>query len=90
MFGNHRDMTLLLQKPFSGDGAERRREAVEAAFATFPAFRSWPARRVIRLRRPITASARVDLREDRHQTPEIEITDIVDRVGSGDAFAAVC
>jgi len=30
----------------------------------------------------------VDLREDRHQTPEIEITDIIDRVGSGDAFAA--
>jgi sugar/nucleoside kinase (ribokinase family) len=89
MFGNHRDMTLLLQKPFSGDGAERRREAVEAAFATFPGLQVMAST----ARHPITQthhrlSARVDLREDRHQTPEIEITDIVDRVGSGDAFAA--
>jgi len=89
MFGNHRDMTLLLQKPFSGDGAERRREAVEAAFATFPNLQVMAST----ARHPITQthhrlSARVDLREDRHQTPEIEITDIIDRVGSGDAFAA--
>ncbi|WDF74689.1 sugar kinase [Novosphingobium sp. KACC 22771] len=89
MFGNHRDMTLLLQKPFSGDGAERRREAVEAAFATFPNLQVMAST----ARHPITQthhrlSARVDLREDRHQTAEIEITDIVDRVGSGDAFAA--
>jgi len=33
-------------------------------------------------------SARVDLREDHHQTAEIDIPDIVDRIGSGDAFAA--
>ena len=89
MFGNHRDMTLLLQKPFSGDGAERRREAVEAAFATFPKLQVVAST----ARHPITQthhrlSARVDLREDRHQTPEIAITDIIDRVGSGDAFAA--
>lgn len=89
IFGNHRDMTLLLQKPFSGDGAERRREAVEAAFALFPRLEVMAST----ARHPITQthhrlSARVDLRQDRHQTAEIEITDIIDRVGSGDAFAA--
>lgn len=89
LFGNHRDMSLLLQKPFSGDGAERRREAVEAAFAAFPHLQVMAST----ARHPLTQThhrlaARVDLREDRHQTAEIDITDIIDRVGSGDAFAA--
>jgi 2-dehydro-3-deoxygluconokinase len=89
LFGNHRDMTLLLDKPFSGDGAERRREAVEAAFEAFPRL----AVMASTARHPLTQThhrlaARVDLREDRFQTQECEITDIIDRVGSGDAFAA--
>lgn len=36
LIGNHRDISLLLGKTFSGDGADRRREAAEAAFAAFP------------------------------------------------------
>jgi 2-dehydro-3-deoxygluconokinase len=89
LFGNHRDMTLLLDKPFSGDGAERRREAVEAAFATFPKLQVMAST----ARHPLTQThhrlaARADTRDDRFQTPEVEITDIIDRVGSGDAFAA--
>uniref|UniRef100_UPI003570BEFB PfkB family carbohydrate kinase n=1 Tax=Croceicoccus mobilis TaxID=1703339 RepID=UPI003570BEFB len=36
MIGNHRDISLLLGKTFSGDGADRRREASEAAFEAFP------------------------------------------------------
>ncbi|MBE7608471.1 sugar kinase, partial [Salmonella enterica subsp. enterica serovar 4:-:1,2] len=36
LFGNHRDISLLLGREFSGDGADRRREAAEAAFAAFP------------------------------------------------------
>lgn len=89
LFANHRDMQLLLDKPFSGDGAERRREAVEAAFDAFPRLKVMAST----ARHPLTQThhrlaARVDLREDRFQTPEVEITDIIDRVGSGDAFAA--
>ncbi|WP_068087384.1 sugar kinase [Novosphingobium rosa] len=89
LFGNHRDMTLLLGRPFSGDGAERRREAVEAAFDAFPNLQVMAST----ARHPLTQThhrlaARVDLREDRFQTQEVDITDIVDRVGSGDAFAA--
>jgi 2-dehydro-3-deoxygluconokinase len=37
LFGNHRDISLLLGRDFSGEGEDRRREAAEAAFAAFPA-----------------------------------------------------
>jgi 2-dehydro-3-deoxygluconokinase len=89
LFANHRDMQLLLDRPFSGDGPERRREAVEAAFDTFPRLKVMAST----ARYPLTQThhrlaARVDLRDDRFQTKEVEITDIIDRVGSGDAFAA--
>lgn len=89
IFGNHRDMTLLLQKPFSDDGAERRREMAEAAFTAFPNLQVMAST----ARHPVTQThhrlaARVDLRASSYQTEEIDITDIVDRVGSGDAFAA--
>ena len=33
-------------------------------------------------------SARVDARDAAHQTEEIDVTGIVDRIGTGDAFAA--
>lgn len=33
-------------------------------------------------------AARVDLRKSAHQTDEIDVTGIVDRIGVGDAFAA--
>ncbi|PTS74450.1 2-keto-3-deoxygluconate kinase, partial [Sphingomonas sp. HMWF008] len=36
LFGNHRDIALLLGREFSSDGEDRRREATEAAFAAFP------------------------------------------------------
>jgi 2-dehydro-3-deoxygluconokinase len=89
LFANHRDMQLLLSRPFSGDGPERRREAVEAAFDAFPRLKVMAST----ARYPLTQThhrlaARVDLRDDRFQTKEVEITDIIDRVGSGDAFAA--
>jgi 2-dehydro-3-deoxygluconokinase len=89
LFGNHRDMTLLLGKPFSGDGPERRREAVDAAFAAFPKLEVMAST----ARQALTQShhrlsARVDTRADLYQTQEVEITDIVDRLGTGDAFTA--
>lgn len=85
LFGNHRDMTLLLQHPFPDKG----HEAVAAAFAAFPRLRVMAST----TRQAVTqthhlVSARVDLRDDRHQTAKIAVTDIVDRIGSGDAFAA--
>ncbi len=89
LIGNHRDISLLLGKKFSGDGADRRREAADAAFAAFPNLRliASTARQIVTGDHHRIA-ARVDGRAGAHQTAEIEVTGIVERIGTGDAFAA--
>lgn len=89
LIGNHRDISLLLGRTFSGDGAERRREAVDAAFTAFPHLQlvASTARHVVSSDHHRLA-ARVDTRGGKFQTPEIDVTGIVDRIGTGDAFAA--
>jgi 2-dehydro-3-deoxygluconokinase len=89
LFGNHRDISLLLGRDFSGEGEERRREAAEAAFAAFPRLQriASTARHVLDSDRHRIA-ARIDTRERGYQTDEAEIAGIVDRIGAGDAFAA--
>ncbi|MBY8826385.1 sugar kinase [Sphingomonas colocasiae] len=89
MFGNHRDIALLLARPFGGEGPERRREAAEAAFAHFPrlALIASTARQTEDANRN-RLSARIDTRQRQIQTDEIIISGIVDRIGTGDAFAA--
>ena len=89
LIGNHRDISLLLGKAFSGDGADRRREASDAAFAAFPKLQliASTARHLVTSDHH-RISARADSREAMHQTGEIEVTGIVERIGSGDAFAA--
>ena len=89
LFGNHRDISLLLGAQFGGEGEGRRREAAEAAFAAFPNLEliASTARHVVdadthRL------SARIDSRDREAQSDEITIAGIVDRIGAGDAFAA--
>lgn len=89
LIGNHRDISLLLGSTFSGDGPDRRREAAEAAFAAFPNLQ-WIASTA---RHIVTSdhhriAARVDARHAGFQTEEIDVTGIVDRIGTGDAFAA--
>ncbi|UUL81711.1 sugar kinase [Sphingomonas qomolangmaensis] len=89
LFGNHRDVALLLGKPFSGDGPEHRREAALAAFDAFPNLGviASTARDVIDADHH-RLSARVETREAVCQTDEVSIAGIVDRIGAGDAFAA--
>lgn len=89
MIGNHRDISLLLGKAFSGDGEDRRREAAEAAFAAFPGLQviASTARHVVNAGHHRIA-ARIDGRDHAVQTEEAEVTGIVDRIGTGDAFAA--
>ena len=89
LIGNHRDISLLLGKAFSGDGADRRREAAEAAFAAFPKLQliASTARHLVTSDHH-RISARVDSRDSAHQTDEIDVTGIVERIGTGDAFAA--
>lgn len=89
LFGNHRDIALMLNRDFAGEGEERRRAATEAAFAAFPKLQTIAstARHVehVDLHR---LSARIDTREAHAQTDEAMLAGIVDRIGGGDAFAA--
>lgn len=89
LFGNHRDISLLLGHEFSGEGEDRRREASEAAFAAFPKLRliASTARHVVDADTHRIA-ARLDARDGSVQTEEVEVAGIVDRIGAGDAFAA--
>jgi 2-dehydro-3-deoxygluconokinase len=87
-FGNHRDISLLLGREFGSEGEERRRGAALAAFGAFPNLQliASTARQI----EPSGAhriSARIDTKEGEVQTAEVIIAEIVDRVGSGDAFA---
>lgn len=89
LIGNHRDISLLLSKQFSGEGDGRRREAAEAAFTAFPKLQliASTARHLVTSDHHRIA-ARVDARDTAHQTTEIDVTGIVERIGTGDAFAA--
>lgn len=89
LFGNHRDISLLLGQQFSGDGPDRRREAAEAAFDAFPKLEliASTARHVVDADSH-RVSARIDTRKGATQTDEVLIAGIVDRIGAGDAFAA--
>lgn len=88
LFGNHRDISLLLGRNFSGDGEDRRREAAEAAFEAFPKLEyiASTARRVVSADENHIA-VRIDSRAGAAQTREVAVGGIVDRIGAGDAFA---
>jgi 2-dehydro-3-deoxygluconokinase len=89
LFGNHRDISLLLGRELGGDGEERRRDAAIAAFEAFPhlQFIASTARHVDDADRH-RISARIDTRDSASQTEEVAVAGIVDRIGAGDAFAA--
>ena len=88
LFGNHRDIALLLGLDFSGDAEDRRRAAADAAFEAFPRLQTIAstARHVEDADRH-RLSARIDGRQGHAQTQEVAIAGIVDRIGAGDAFA---
>lgn len=89
MFGSHRDISLLLGEELRGDTPAARRSACEAAFSWFGGVQ-WIASTSRRIVDADThhISARVDHREDFFETATSPITRIVDRIGTGDAFAA--
>ena len=89
MIGNHRDISLLLGTTFSGDGPDRRREASEAAFKAFPKLQLIASTaRHVETAGTHRIAARIDLRDAHWQTEEVRIENIVDRIGTGDAYAA--
>jgi 2-dehydro-3-deoxygluconokinase len=89
LFGNHRDAALLLGREFSGEGEDRRREAALALFDHFPKLEhiASTAREIVgpdahRI------TARIDARGDQGESDPTMIAPVIDRVGTGDAFAA--
>jgi 2-dehydro-3-deoxygluconokinase len=89
LFGNHRDVSLLLGREFAGEGEMRRREAAQAAFDAFENLRliASTARHVVDADTH-RISARIDARDASARTEEVTVAGIVDRIGGGDAFAA--
>jgi 2-dehydro-3-deoxygluconokinase len=89
LFGNHRDVSLLLGREFETEGDARRREAALDAFAEFPnlSLIASTSRHIDDAGHHHVA-ARIDTGNSAHQTLEIVVADIVNRIGAGDAFAA--
>lgn len=88
LFGNHRDLSLLLGRDIPGATPAERRAAAEAAFAAFPRLELFASTgRTVELAQH-RLDARVDARDGEAQAEEVAVAGIVDRIGSGDAFAA--
>lgn len=89
LFGNHRDIGLMLGRDFDGDSPQGRRAAALAAFEAFPELQRIASTvRVTLSPDHCRMSARIDTPGTCHETDEINISGIVDRIGTGDAFAA--
>lgn len=90
LFGDHRDIGLMLGRTFdSGNDDGFRRASAAAAFEVFPKLML-----IASTVRQIIASdhhrlaARIDTRDGGIETAAIDLPGIVDRIGAGDAFAA--
>lgn len=89
LFGNHRDAALLLRRDLPGKTADQRRAASEALFAAFPNLQLIAS--TVRHAESVEhhqLAARIDRLPAGHETEPVTISGIVDRIGSGDAFAA--
>ena len=89
LFGSHRDLSLVLGREFAGNADARQHEAALAAFERFPqlAAIASTSREIVSADHHRLA-ARIDTPTDSFSVPAIEVTGIVDRIGTGDAFAA--
>ncbi|WP_454832243.1 PfkB family carbohydrate kinase [Pseudoxanthomonas wuyuanensis] len=91
MFASHRDLEVVLKRPFAQATAQERfAAAAQAAFEAFPHLQRMTA--TVRVQRNVdhhALSANTALRDGAvHATPSYEVAGIVDRIGTGDAFAA--
>lgn len=88
-FGNHKDTSLLLGKTFSGDGSQRRREAAEALMYAYPGLSLIASTaRHVETGNQHRITGRIDTPNATEESDEFILADIVDRIGTGDAFAA--
>jgi 2-dehydro-3-deoxygluconokinase len=90
LFGDERDIALVLGQTFDQQAvADRRRAAAKAAFAAFPNLKYIAA--TIRVQHALDhheLSAMMFTREEACETRSYHLQGIVDRIGAGDAFTA--
>jgi 2-dehydro-3-deoxygluconokinase len=91
LFADHRDIAVVLGPEVASDSeTDAFASAARAAFAAFPMLRRMAS--TVRVQHSVdhhTLSARMLTRDGGvHSTPVYEVTPIVDRIGTGDAFAA--
>jgi 2-dehydro-3-deoxygluconokinase len=89
VFGDDRDVALVLGTNFPGSAEDKRKRAAEAAFKAFPQLQRIAA--TTREQHAVDAldyGAVMFTRNGEHREPAVPLRGIVDRVGSGDAFAA--
>ena len=90
VFGDDRDIGLVLNKEFGdGDADDRRARAASAAFEAFPDLKRIAS--TIRVQRSVDdldLGAVMFTRHGAHRVAPVRLSAIVDRVGTGDAFAA--
>lgn len=83
-----RDLSLVLADDFADDG-EGRRAAASAAFAAWPKLQLIASTtRCVQAGDRHLLAAHVHSRQGAHDTEAVDLFDIVERIGSGDAFAA--
>lgn len=89
LFGDERDIGLVLGRVFEGELRTRREAAAQAAFAAFPNLRLIAA--TVRVEHDVDhhdLSAMLFSRDALWTTPSYPLRQITDRIGGGDAFAA--
>ncbi|WP_271077288.1 sugar kinase [Aurantiacibacter sp. MUD61] len=88
-FGNHKDVSLLLNAEFPGDGEDRRRAAAEALLSEFRNLSTIASTaRHVDEHGAHHLVGRIDMREAQAQSATRILANVVDRIGTGDAFAA--
>lgn len=89
-FGDERDLTLILQQPFDAPtAAERRKRAVAEAFRRFPKLQTIACTSRASVAADQQSYAAELFMRDKHlHVPPVDLIGIVDRIGTGDAFAA--
>jgi len=90
VFGDHRDVALILGRSFEGQGEAPRAAAAQLAFETWPNLQRMASTRRIQhsVNHHDLAGFMFDRAGGAWETPAIPLTPIVDRIGGGDAFAA--
>jgi 2-dehydro-3-deoxygluconokinase len=87
LFASASDISRILRLELSCETGGERRSAAEAAFEAFGGLEVIASTHRTFSSEGQRLTARVDRREGGYETPEAPIRTIIDRIGSGDAFA---